>query len=93
MHHAFISVNSSTAFDQNHAAPDETSTVNYTLLDLSIGGKVRVKKQFVFISLSANNLLDKKYIDHLSTLKEVDLYNPGFNLALHLNIPFVISAK
>jgi len=37
MHNAFISVNTSTVFDQNHPAPDETSTVNYTLLDMSIG--------------------------------------------------------
>lgn len=85
---AFASVNTCTAFNQNNAAPDETATLGYTLLDLSIGGNVKLKSQFVSISISANNILDKKYIDHLSTLKEVNLYNPGRNISLNLKIPF-----
>jgi len=88
MHNAFISINTSTAFNQNHAAPDETSTKGYTLLDLSVGGNIKVKNQFLSLSLSANNLLDTKYIDHLSTLKEVSLYNQGRNISLSLRIPF-----
>jgi iron complex outermembrane receptor protein len=85
---AFASVNTCTAFNQNNAAPDETPTKGYTLLDLSIGGNIKLKNQFVSISISANNILDKKYIDHLSTLKEVNLYNPGRNISLNLKIPF-----
>jgi len=44
--------------------------------------------QLLFVSVSANNLLDRKYIDHLSTLKEVNLYNPGRNIIINLKIPF-----
>ncbi len=84
----FISINTCTALDQNNAAPDETSTKGYTLLDLSVGGNIKMKNQFIFLSISANNILDKKYIDHLSTLKEVNLYNPGRNITLSLKIPF-----
>jgi iron complex outermembrane receptor protein len=43
------------------------------------------------VSISVNNLLDKKYIDHLSTLKEVGLYNPGRNIAFNLKIPFSVT--
>jgi iron complex outermembrane receptor protein len=93
MHHAFVSVNTCTAFDQNRVAPDETATVNYTLLDVSLGGSVRVKKDYISIILSANNLLDKKYIDHLSTLEEVNLFNPGRNISLTLRIPFGAEKK
>lgn len=84
----FISVNTNTAFNQNNAAPDETRTNGYTLFDLSIGGNVKMSSQNIFIGLSATNIFDKKYMDHLSTLKEVNLYNPGRNLALTLKIPF-----
>ena len=87
---AFISVNSTTAFNQNNAAPDETTTSGYTLFDLSIGGNIKMKNQYITICLSADNIFDKKYVDHLSTLKEVNLYNPGRNIALTLKMPFAI---
>lgn len=88
---AFVSVYSTTAFDQNNAAPDETTTSGYSLLDLSIGGKIKIQNQLMSLSLSANNLFDRKYIDHLSTLKEVGFFNPGRNIALNLRIPFSIT--
>lgn len=85
---AFAAINTCTVLNQNYPAPDETATSGYTLLNLSIGGYIKLNRQDVSISISANNLLDKKYIDHLSTLKEVNLYNPGRNIALILKIPF-----
>jgi iron complex outermembrane receptor protein len=88
---AYVSVNSLTAFDQNNAAPDETTTAGYTLIDVSIGGNIQIKDQFISLSISANNLFDKKYIDHLSTLKEVNLYNPGRNISFNLKIPFGVT--
>jgi iron complex outermembrane receptor protein len=87
---AFVSINTSTAFNQNNAASDETTTEGYTLVDLSLGGNVKIKNQLMSVSISANNLFDRKYIDHLSTLKEVGLYNPGRNIVLNLKIPFEI---
>lgn len=88
---AFVSVYTVTAFNQNFTAPDETVTPGYTLLDLSIGGNIKMKNQLISVSISAGNLLDKKYIDHLSTLKEVGLFNPGRNIAFNLKIPFEIT--
>jgi len=90
MNDAFFSVNSTTAFDQNRAAPDETTTNGYTLFDFSLGGNISVAEQKFIISLSVLNIFDTKYIDHLSTLKEVNLYNPGRNIALTLKIPFTL---
>ena len=88
---AYVSINSLTAFDQNNAAPDETTTAGYTLIDVSIGGNIQIKDQFISLSISANNLFDKKYIDHLSTLKEVNLYNPGRNISFNMKIPFGVT--
>lgn len=87
---AFISISSNTAFDQNNAAPDETTTNGYTLIDFSLGGNIKVSNQLISIGLSANNLFDVKYIDHLSTLKEVNLYDSGRNITFNLKIPFGI---
>lgn len=88
MNKAFISVSSNTAFRQNNAAPDETRTNGYTLFNLTVGGNIKTNNQNISISLSANNIFDLKYIDHLSTLKEVNLYNPGRNISLSLSVPF-----
>jgi iron complex outermembrane receptor protein len=85
---AFVSLGTSTAFRQDNPAPDEEPASGYTLVDLGVGGHFQLGGQAVFIGLSAANLLDTKYIDHLSTLKEVNLYNPGRNIALSLRVPF-----
>jgi outer membrane receptor protein involved in Fe transport len=42
------------------------------------------------VSVSANNLFDKGYIDHPSTLKEVGLFNPGRNIGINIKIPFTV---
>ena len=88
LHKPFLSIHTSTAFDQNNAAPDETATDGYTLLDFSLGGQIKISNQLMSIGISVNNLLDKKYIDHLSTLKEVNMYDPGRNITLFLKVPF-----
>ncbi len=85
---AFASVNSCITFNQNNAAPDETVTEGYTLFDLSIGGNIKMNNHFISLVLGVNNIFDTKYIDHLSTLKEVNLYNPGRNIFVSLKVPF-----
>ncbi len=90
LHHAFASINSNTAFAQNHPAPDETATAGYTLLNLSIGADIKIANQFLSFMISATNLFDTKYIDHLSTLKEVNFFDPGRNFSLTLKVPFGI---
>lgn len=88
LHNAFGSISTQTAFDQFHPAPDESGTAGYTLLNLSIGGQIKLQNQLISLSISANNLLDTKYTDHLSTLKEVNMYDPGRNIALTIKVPF-----
>jgi len=88
LHKSFIELNTLSAFAQNHPAPDETSTAKYTLLNFSIGTTFMLSKQPLLFSIGVSNLLDTKYIDHLSTLKEVNMYNPGRNVSLSLRIPF-----
>jgi iron complex outermembrane receptor protein len=85
----FISLNVSKAFSQDNPAPDETATDGYMLFDASVGGEFNIGKQPFMIKLSGTNLFDTKYTDHLSTLKEVNLYNPGRNISLSLSVPFV----
>ena len=93
IHKAFFAVNSHTAFNQNNAAPDETPTKGYTLLGVNIGGEVRLKNQPFLWTLGCSNLLDTKYINHLSTLKEVNRLDAGRNITFSLKIPFELIKK
>ena len=88
MKNTFVSLCTVTAFQQNQAAPDETTTSGYTLTEFSVGGNLQLNKQLVLLSLGANNLFDVRYVDHLSTLKEVGLFNPGRNISLSIKVPF-----
>lgn len=87
---AYIMISSSVVFKQDHPAPEETMTNGYTLLDLTLGGQIKIRDQNIFLGLGATNILDKKYIDHLSTLKEVNYFNPGRNITLTIKIPFTV---
>jgi len=85
---AFLSLNSETAFDQNKPAPDETATEGYSIFDISVGGDLKFKNQQATLAFGVTNIFDAKYIDHLSTLKEVNLNNPGRSITFTMRIPF-----
>lgn len=84
---------------QNRPGQFEQSTDSYQLLNLRLGTTIGIGSQKVNFGISASNLLNETYLDHLSTLRDVDetllsadqgRYNPGRNFMLFLNIPFQI---
>jgi iron complex outermembrane receptor protein len=87
---SYFRISFSTAFKQDHPAPDEEATDGYTLVDAGIGTSIPIGRQEMVIQLCVNNLFDKKYIDHLSTLKEVNFFDPGRNIALSVSLPFLV---
>ena len=85
---SFVSFSVQNAFKQENTADDETPTDAYSLFDTSLGGSIPWQKQEINLQLSVSNIFDQKYIDHLSTLKEVGLFNPGRSFNISLRIPF-----
>lgn len=81
----FATLNISSTFDQNKVSGFETDSKGYTLLNMGFGGKVKLGKTAFEVNLNANNLLDKKYIAHLSRLKSDGIPNIGRNIVLGLN--------
>ncbi len=86
----FVKVSCDYVFRQNHPSDFETETPGYFLLNAGIGSDLKVGKQLFRFSLMATNLLNKAYFDHLSTLKDVGIFNPGRNISLNIRIPFGI---
>ncbi|MFH1319422.1 MAG: TonB-dependent receptor [Bacteroidota bacterium] len=90
LHKAFIKIGTLMAFDQENPAMFETESAGYALLNLGIGGSIKWTKQMISIGIYANNLLDEKYFDHLSTLKPMNVYNQGRNISVCVKVPFNI---
>jgi iron complex outermembrane receptor protein len=75
----------------------ETVTPGYALLSLSAGTDIQVKgKKIVELYITADNLLDKAYQNHLSRLKYTDenvvtgrrgVYNMGRNITFKVVVP------
>jgi iron complex outermembrane receptor protein len=78
----------------------ETETPGYALLSLSAGTDIQVKgRKVAELYVTADNLLDKAYQNHLSRLKYADentvtgrrgVFNMGRNITFKLVIPIQI---
>lgn len=88
---AYFSIGATNVFRQDHPAPLETGTKGYSLADITFGGKLKIMARELSLDLSASNIFDTKYIDHLSTLKETGYFNQGRNIALSVRLPFEIN--
>lgn len=82
--YAFVGI--STTFRQDRVSAFETQTPGYTLLNAGVGGNIQFFGQALELRLTANNLLDKSYISHLSRLKADGLLNIGRNVGLDVRI-------
>ncbi len=81
----------------------ETATKGYSLLHAGIGADIVLKKKTVFsLHLSANNITDVAYQNHLSRLKyaaqnmvtgRTGVFNTGRNFSVKLNIPLEFTLK
>ena len=106
-HHSHFALNNAYAalglecnLAQNHyykADDTETRTPSYTLLSFSIGSDLNIhKKKVAEISVTAENLLNRVYQNHLSRLKYTDMnnvtgqqgvFNMGRNIVFKVLIP------
>ncbi|MFD2892036.1 TonB-dependent receptor domain-containing protein [Flavobacterium chuncheonense] len=84
--YALLQVNHT--FAQDNTSTFETSTPDYTLVNIGIGGTIKWNKRQFNVNLNANNLLDKNYIAHLSRLKADNIPNMGRNILLGINFNF-----
>lgn len=81
----YSSLTLESTFSQDNVSTFETSTDNYNLLNMAFGGDIHLKNITFSTSLSVNNLLNTKYVNHLSRLKKDGIYNQGRNIVLGVN--------
>jgi len=78
----YASFSFNTTLRQDNISQFETTTPGYTLLNLGFGGTIHLKTIQFETTLSIKNILDKKYINHLSRLKPDGILNIGRNIIL-----------
>ena len=84
----YVEIGGQIHFAQNRIDTFETSTPGYFMLDASAGTRLRISRQWWTLFVSGNNLTNTKYFDHLSRLKEIGIYNPGWGVTVGLVVPF-----
>jgi hemoglobin/transferrin/lactoferrin receptor protein len=74
---------------QSRVAPGENETPGWATLNARAGYRFQWAGIFQELSLSADNLLDKAYRNHLATgRKPAELNSPGLNLAVTWKMEF-----
>lgn len=84
-------------FKQNRIDEFETTTSGYSLVNIGLGTTFMLGSQPLRVNLSADNLFDKAYYDHLSRFKpgrldqsdpSIGYYNQGRNISIGFYLPF-----
>ena len=75
-------------FGQNSVATYEEPSDPYQLINFSINGTIPGNNKIDY-AVGVNNLLNSRYVDHLSRLKTYEIPNPGRNIYIKLIFQFV----
>lgn len=86
----YLQVVVSNYFQQDRVASFESTSDGYVLFDLHLGGSFKWSRQFFDVSLSATNLLNTGYMNHLSVVRDSGVREMGRNVSVRLKVPFGI---
>ena len=85
----FVGMNLHLVGDQHEIVPPEKPTDGYWTLNLSAGKQFPLNDSVTLrLALHADNLLNKRYYDHTSYYRLIDVPEPGFNMALMVGVDF-----
>lgn len=85
---AYISVNYKITGNQNEIVPPENKTKGYSTLNVSAGRTFAWKESKIKVSLQGQNLMNKKYYDHTSYYRLIDVPEPGRNFSVMVGLDF-----
>ena len=78
---------------QNEVSRNEETTPGHNLWNMGASANVPLFKTKVELTLSAQNLLNEKYYNHLSFYRKMEIPEPGRNFQLLIKVPFKSSIK
>ncbi|MFA5541250.1 MAG: TonB-dependent receptor [Bacteroidales bacterium] len=78
-------------FSQYMVARNEESTKGALLFNCGYSHYLKIKKQDIHITLSINNILNKRYMNHMSFYRKIEIPEQGRNIQAIIKIPFNIN--
>lgn len=85
---AVASVSGKLVGAQRNIVPPELPTEGYGTVDLSLGKTFNLKGCVMRLNILCNNILNKKYYDHTSYYRLIDIPQPGRNLTMLIGVDF-----
>lgn len=76
--------------DQNEVDVFETETKGALIFGAGISSEINLPSTVISLFIVGNNLLDEKYYNHLSRLKDAQIYSIGRNFTFGLSVPLTI---
>ncbi|MBR1401717.1 MAG: TonB-dependent receptor [Prevotella sp.] len=84
----FMKLNAHIVSRQNEIVPPEQPTGGYYTLNFSAGKYISLKSTMLNVALHADNLLNRRFYDHTSYYRLIDVPEPGRNLSLKVGLEF-----
>ncbi len=75
-------------FTADKVSSFETKMPAYTLTNTSFGANFKFNKWVIITNLSVHNILNVKYINHLSVLRDKQILDMGRNVMLTINVKY-----
>ena len=84
----FVELNAHVVGRQDEIVPPEKPTDGYWTLNLAAGKEIRLHSSTLSLALHADNLLDRRYYDHTSYYRLIEVPEPGRNVSLMVGLEF-----
>ena len=84
----YVSLSGHIVGAQNDIVPPEKPTPGYFTLNMTAGKEFMFDKYTLKIGINAENLLNRKYYDHTSYYRLIDVPEPGRNVAVMVGLDF-----
>ena len=82
----FVGLNTHIVGAQHEIVPPEKPTDGHWTLNISAGKQMPLKRAKLNIALHADNLLNRRYYDHTSYYRLIDVPEPGRNVSLMVGV-------
>jgi len=86
--YAYFSFDYRITAPQNNIVPPEETTDGSQVINLGFGGDIQLKGQKISLSMQVQNLFNKKYFNHTSYYRLINVPEPGRSFILNISIPF-----
>jgi iron complex outermembrane receptor protein len=84
----FAELNAHIVGAQNEIVPPEKPTDGHWTLNATVNKQLPIGKNTMKVTLHANNLLNRRYYDHTSYYRLIDVPEPGRNVSLMVGLEF-----